>query len=60
MDMKVTLGNVIEIAVILGGIFLSHVKQRERMVAIETMLGPLWTWWNARQGADRAATMGRK
>jgi hypothetical protein len=60
MDMKVTLGNVIQIVVILGALFISHVKQREQLAAIETKLNPLWQWWNDARGAERSEGKSRR
>jgi hypothetical protein len=60
MDMTVTLGNVIQTVVVLGGLFVSYVKQREQLAAIETKLNPLWDWWNRRQGAEHSPPVGRR
>lgn len=51
LQMTITLGNVIQIIVTLGGVFLAYVAIRERLVRIETsmltQLQPMWEQWIA-------------
>lgn len=42
LDMTITLGNVIQTAMILGGLLAIYIKLRERLAIIETRVGPLW------------------
>lgn len=30
-----------------------HVENQTRLTKIETMLAPIWDWWNRRRGDDR-------
>jgi len=53
LDMTVTLGNVIQTAVIVSGLFLAYTRLRERLVRIETRLGPLWREYTGRRGYIR-------
>jgi hypothetical protein len=48
LDMTITLGNVIQIAMSLAAIFLAYGKLRERLVRIETQLQPLWSEFERR------------
>ena len=43
LDTTITLGSVIQIATTLGGLFVAYAKLRERLVAMETRLDPLWS-----------------
>lgn len=47
-DGTVTLGDLLHIGATLGAILVAYFKLRERMVAIETKLEPLWGWYNRR------------
>lgn len=42
LDMTITLGNIVEIGTIAMGIMLAYTKLKERLVAIEVQLKPLW------------------
>jgi len=42
LDMTVTLGNVIQTVVVLGGLLGLYIKLRERLREIEVKLAPLW------------------
>lgn len=48
LDMTMTLGNVIQIVVMVGALFMVYTAIRERLVRIETQIGPLVEWWNHR------------
>ena len=49
LDMTITLGNVIQIALILGALFLGYAAIRDRLTAIETKLEPLWKEFERRR-----------
>jgi hypothetical protein len=53
MDMTVTLGNVLTIATIVGGLFVAYGKIKERLVAIETQLPLMWRAIERRRGPRR-------
>lgn len=55
LDMTVTMGNVLTIATMIGGLFMVYVAIRERLVRIETQLGPLWSEYTERRVGDRRA-----
>ncbi len=55
LDTTITLGNVLTIASSVIGMFLGYTKLRERLVAIETQLGPLWGEYNDRRQMVRRA-----
>lgn len=46
LDMTVTFGNVIQIAVTIAAVFLAYGAIRERLVRIETQIEPIVGWWN--------------
>jgi hypothetical protein len=41
-DPTITAGNLLTAVMMLGGVFVAYVGLRERLIAIETRLGPLW------------------
>jgi hypothetical protein len=47
--MTITLGNVIQIGVIITAVYAAYSKIRERLVRIETRLAPLWREYERRQ-----------
>lgn len=49
LDMTITLGNVIQIGVIITAVYAAYSKIRERLVRIETRLAPLWREYERRQ-----------
>jgi hypothetical protein len=53
LDMAISLGNVIQIAVIVVGIFMAYTKLKERLVSIETQLEPLWNEYTDRRHGNR-------
>lgn len=57
LDLAITIGDVLQIAAILGGIFMAYGKLKERLISIEERLGPLWDEYKAdrRQGPRRVA-----
>lgn len=50
LDLTMTLGNVIQTALVLGGLLAVYIKIRERLVAVETKLDPLWKEFERRRG----------
>jgi hypothetical protein len=55
LDMTVTLGNVLQIVLTIGGLFLAYGKLKERLVAIEVQLKPLWHEYTNRRTIVRRA-----
>lgn len=53
LDLTVTLGNVLTIAAMVIGGFLSYEKIKERLIAIEVQLKPLWTEYTERRHEQR-------
>jgi hypothetical protein len=48
MQLTVTLGEILQIAgTVIVGVSV-YVALRERLVRIETQIGPIWQWWNTR------------
>lgn len=41
-DLTITLGNIVQLATILGALFVGYGKIRDRLVRIETQVEPLW------------------
>jgi hypothetical protein len=52
-DASINLGTVVQtvtgVVVVVGAYF----KIRERLVAIETKLGPMWSWWSEHRVRER-------
>lgn len=46
-DWSITLGTLIHLVALLVGFVWAWVKMRDRLVAIETKLAPVWAWWVA-------------
>jgi hypothetical protein len=42
LDMTISFGNVLTIATFIAGGFIAYGKLKERLVAIETQLAPIW------------------
>jgi hypothetical protein len=55
LDLTITLGNIITIGVMLGGIFIAFQKLKERLVAIEVQMAPIWKWFTERQARAMSA-----
>lgn len=55
MDMTVTFGNVLTIAATVGGLFIAFSKLKERLVALETRIDPLWAEYTERRHPARRA-----
>jgi hypothetical protein len=53
LDMAISLGNVLQIAVMVAAIFVAYTKLRERLIAIETQLDPLWSEFTERRKEGR-------
>jgi len=53
MDMTITLGNLVQIGVVVVGIFMAYTKLKERLIAIETQLGPVWADFIERRREQR-------
>ncbi len=49
LDMTITLGNVLQIAATIVALFAAYVRIRERLITIETRLGPMWDDWLKRR-----------
>jgi uncharacterized protein YhdP len=49
LDMSVSIGNVLSAATTVVAIVAAYIKVRERLAAIETMLGPLWREFERRR-----------
>jgi hypothetical protein len=52
-DPTITAGNLLTAVMMLGGVFVAYVGLRERLIAIETRLGPVWTDFIERRSAAR-------
>lgn len=48
LDMTITIGTVIQIGVTVCALFMVYAAIRERLVRMETQLGPIVRWWNQR------------
>jgi hypothetical protein len=55
LDLTVTLGNLLTIAVMVGGVFVAYTKLKERLISIETQLRPLWAEFTERRTSARRA-----
>jgi len=55
VDMTITIGNVIQIAVTIGGLFMAYSALRERLTRIETQIEPMWREFERRR-APRGTT----
>jgi hypothetical protein len=49
LDLAISLGNVIQIGVTLLAIVAAYYRLRERLIAIETQLHPLWAEFTDRR-----------
>lgn len=45
VDWAISLGTIVHLVSLLMGLVWAYIKVRERLVAIETKLDPLWLWW---------------
>lgn len=52
LDLTVTLGNILEIVVLIAALQLAYAALRERLVRIETQVKPLWDEYNTRRKAE--------
>jgi hypothetical protein len=50
LDLTITIGNVLTIGATIGAVFIAYAKLRERLVAIETKLEPMWREFERRRG----------
>lgn len=46
--MTITFGNVLQIVVTLGGLFMAWANLRQDLAIIKSQIGPLVDWWNRR------------
>jgi hypothetical protein len=53
LDLTINLGNIVTLFGMLVGLFLAYTKIRERLITIETQLGPLWNEYNDRRRGER-------
>lgn len=49
LQMTITLGNVIQIASTVAAVIVAYYALRERLIRIETQLGPLWDQYTERR-----------
>lgn len=49
LDLTVTLGNIISGAMCVAAVLGAHMRTRDRMVRIETLLEPLWKEFERRR-----------
>jgi hypothetical protein len=53
LDLTITLGNVIQSAVLVTAVYAAYSKIRERLIRIETQLDPLWKDYTDRRHVRR-------
>lgn len=53
LQMTITLGNVMQIASTIAAVIVAYYALRERLIRIETQLGPLWDQYTERRHSER-------